>query len=674
MSKARFIYRRMGRKKSPSTTQSQGKQAAQPFFDFGGERSFFSGKSSDTAVNRKCDHCEQEEKKVHKKDDPVAGKHAPPDVSSKIQALQGGSPLPAATRTFFESKFGADLSKVKIHTGSDAADLAVAVNAKAFTYKDNIVFNKGEYNPESESGKKLLAHELTHVIQQGGGVSKMEKERKDKDGIQRAPKTSDFKVEGLDPNSAGDNSKIRFDMGSTLVPAVELPKIDTNATPADKPLTITGFASEEGTDAQNASLAAQRARNVATLLHKKKHKPDKETINSKGSAGKGIVEYRKMRVVEIVETPSKGPAPSSVPQGGAVAISCGSDIPVSFALAAMTTLTAFAKLINPGPKEKAIFAMFFGKNKVEDVRANLLKILSEIVRHSSAFNPASDCHSESADADCVGAGAYCNTNLVPAKMVFCESFVNYSAPKKAEYIVHEASHGTPGLMTQDTGYEQERIIKTLSDAEKLNNADSYLLLVRLLNNPAAVGYSAPVDTIAGTGDKAEIDFANKILAYLEKWVGKSALRMSSVYGEVNNGVLNPAAWKNANPGNYYIETMHLLSSIFGLTDPGTVNPLVPPTKSDKLKVAGIFDRYNHMAGVTGSGITVEKTAKGTEGWAKNYGQKVEVLPSFFTKSETDAIRHFIRLMSKSASDIPTSLVESYVEGADKMRKEEKVGP
>ncbi|ASU33915.1 eCIS core domain-containing protein [Mucilaginibacter xinganensis] len=89
-------------------------------------------------------------------------------VSGKIQSsMGGGSPMQTDTKSFMESRFGADFSNVKIHNGGESTELNRSLNAKAFTISNNIYFNSGQYHPETDSGKHLLAHELTHVIQQG---------------------------------------------------------------------------------------------------------------------------------------------------------------------------------------------------------------------------------------------------------------------------------------------------------------------------------------------------------------------------------------------------------------------------------------------------------------------------------------------------------------------------
>jgi hypothetical protein len=92
-----------------------------------------------------------------------------PVIAANIQALNsGGSPLPRSARSFFEPRFGADFSQVRVHTGVRVAETAKSIDAKAFTAGRNIAFGENQYAPESQVGRQLLAHELTHVVQQSG--------------------------------------------------------------------------------------------------------------------------------------------------------------------------------------------------------------------------------------------------------------------------------------------------------------------------------------------------------------------------------------------------------------------------------------------------------------------------------------------------------------------------
>ncbi len=96
------------------------------------------------------------------------GQIAPPNIESGIfSARGGGKSLSESEKKYFEPRFGADFSSVKLHTGSQANDLARSVNARAFTVGRDIFFGGSQYNSDSTDGRKLMAHELTHTIQQG---------------------------------------------------------------------------------------------------------------------------------------------------------------------------------------------------------------------------------------------------------------------------------------------------------------------------------------------------------------------------------------------------------------------------------------------------------------------------------------------------------------------------
>ena len=85
----------------------------------------------------------------------------------------GGQPIPEALRSRMESGFGADFSGVRLHTDSRAVDLSQDIQAKAFTYGNDIYFNRGQYSPDTTQGQHLIAHELTHVVQQNGMVGRI---------------------------------------------------------------------------------------------------------------------------------------------------------------------------------------------------------------------------------------------------------------------------------------------------------------------------------------------------------------------------------------------------------------------------------------------------------------------------------------------------------------------
>ena len=136
------------------------------------DQSFFSAKRvPGPGLRRKCAECEEEEKKLQRKQRSNDGSDASNELEGYIGNLNsGGKTLPDNLRNFFEPRFGSDFSDVRIHTDSAAAKSAQSINALAYTSRNDIVFNENQFSPETQSGKKLIAHELTHVLQQGNGV------------------------------------------------------------------------------------------------------------------------------------------------------------------------------------------------------------------------------------------------------------------------------------------------------------------------------------------------------------------------------------------------------------------------------------------------------------------------------------------------------------------------
>ena len=152
--------------------------------DIDATRGTFSQPSA-TRIQRKCKECEEEEKqRLNRKevnnDETIADASTQKYVSSLND--QGRS-LTQRERSFFEPRFGYDFSDVQLHTNTEANQSAKKINALAYTYSNHIVFGANQYQPENESGKRLLAHELTHVVQQNSDSIARNK-------IQKTPVTS----------------------------------------------------------------------------------------------------------------------------------------------------------------------------------------------------------------------------------------------------------------------------------------------------------------------------------------------------------------------------------------------------------------------------------------------------------------------------------------------------
>jgi len=141
------------------------------------ENTEVSGKGSDNPVQRACPKCtdhrlSEKEEVLQPKEVPGLIPEITPGLDADINSIRGGGqPLPESVRDFFEPRFGHDFSQTRVHVDAKAAESASAVNALAYTVGRDIVFGAGQYAPDKTAGKRLIAHELTHVMQQSGAAS-----------------------------------------------------------------------------------------------------------------------------------------------------------------------------------------------------------------------------------------------------------------------------------------------------------------------------------------------------------------------------------------------------------------------------------------------------------------------------------------------------------------------
>jgi hypothetical protein len=121
------------------------------------------------AGGKRCAECEEKDEELRRASatgQTITAGADPVRVESRLAALGPGQPLATDLRGFFEPRFGHDFGAVRLHTGSTAAAAATAARARAFTLRQDVVFGAGEYAPASRGGRRLIAHELAHVVQQ----------------------------------------------------------------------------------------------------------------------------------------------------------------------------------------------------------------------------------------------------------------------------------------------------------------------------------------------------------------------------------------------------------------------------------------------------------------------------------------------------------------------------
>jgi len=139
-------------------------QRQHSFFESAASNKFFGPAET---IYRKCDECSKEEKVHRKTNHTTATSHDPANPHTYLNKLDGsGQSLPKDQQQFFGQRMNYDFEEVKIHTDREASDSATSLNAQAYTHKNHVVFNKNKYQPSTIEGRKLLSHELAHVVQQ----------------------------------------------------------------------------------------------------------------------------------------------------------------------------------------------------------------------------------------------------------------------------------------------------------------------------------------------------------------------------------------------------------------------------------------------------------------------------------------------------------------------------
>lgn len=278
---------------------------------------------------------------------------APPAVGAALSSA--GRPLDPAARSFFESRFGRDFSGVRVHTDAGAAESASAVGALAYTVGRDVVFGAGRYSPDTQDGRRLLAHELSHVVQQDGlsgtrgavQTARLDVSTPGDAGEREADAAADAVMSGrATPRLTRAPHAVQRACGPTDLgtPAPDCAPSDVGAVGwqflfkvncdellpgeeanAGKPkagskLRIHGFASAEGDAAFNLNLSCHRANKVADLMRAKRPDCPVEATFKHGASpqtGPGVVpdvnpaSFWRSVIVEEVKAAPREPQPKT---------------------------------------------------------------------------------------------------------------------------------------------------------------------------------------------------------------------------------------------------------------------------------------------------------------------------------------------------------------------------
>ena len=221
-------------------------------------------------IQKKCEACEQKEESIQKKSSKNVSTSTS-RIESTLKSTKGsGTPLPKNPKVQLEQSFGADFGRVRIHNNSTSVRLSRALGAQAFTNGNDIYFNSGKFNPSTKSGKHLLAHELTHVIQQNKGIH---------NNIQRACENSPGTVPATGMGGCStetsrprhQNTEINYVVGNWAIDAPSKAALSAiaakwHADARKDTIRIDGFASCDGAASTNWRLSCDRANAVENEL------------------------------------------------------------------------------------------------------------------------------------------------------------------------------------------------------------------------------------------------------------------------------------------------------------------------------------------------------------------------------------------------------------------------
>ncbi len=232
---------------------------------------------ADTAVQRKpacdcgsgCPKCQGSSKAPVQRLPAGQMPEASPELSEQMMApLGGGQPLPPTLRSEFEGQLGSDLGGVRIHSGPRAAEAAQSIDARAFTKGSDIVFDQGQYAPGTADGRRLLAHEVAHVHQQGADT--LVRREIGRDEEKRLSLTSPGQITGRARPPAFSLYNFGINQASLKLEHVafllELAELIDETNPNVLSVKIVGHASAPGGDVLNEDLSHRRAVEVLTLL------------------------------------------------------------------------------------------------------------------------------------------------------------------------------------------------------------------------------------------------------------------------------------------------------------------------------------------------------------------------------------------------------------------------
>ena len=625
----------------------------------------------DGSVQRKCADCEKEEAVQRKTVGNTEGV-ASSDLSSRLSASKGGGqPLPADTRTSMESAMGADFSNVRVHTGGEAVQMSQDINAQAFTHGSDVYFNKGKFNPSNTEGVHLLAHELTHTVQQGSAH------------IRRLPAEADYRITNVFGGANHPNS-IFFAYNDATIPASQIGKITPLANPVDRQLTLVGKASEdEGLPAVRSTLVDNRITAVNDALTAGGHTGVKTPQNEHDS-GAGSTRYTFKRQVEII--------PAGIVSNDVdcalhpnPAIDCAATYP-NYANFPNWMTTAEARVqagiaFLTGTRtaaQRVLMRRFFGTSSWNTSR-RLTSNLRALLRHLQTDVRAHHACHNLCDASCAGGSIAHNRDTgASARKVLCPSFFNgITENERVETLIHESVHGSRGNLDgpPDFAYRWMRLFGSATqnvaiDTDKaIRNPDSLTFFLREVGIAGSTNLEVVADENFNAGMTApQQREAFVALGWLEWWLVRDKQLIEQVYSlsttKSRNGDVNWGLPIN-NWSSLIIRSSH---NHFATSDYPHV-----PNLDDRIVYTGISNRLAIMREHLIPRQTFNVVPAGNVVW-DTVNHTVTLPSTFFALSLVNKIKALLTALAQNTAGVSAAILPHYPDFANDVRRADSVGP
>lgn len=431
------------------------------------------------------------------------------NLGTSIQQARGtGEPLPSDTQSTMEQAFGCNFSQVKIHINAQSDRLSRSVNARAFTTAQDIFFKQGEYNPGSLEGQKLLAHELTHVVQQTKPVQKtfntppISACSPSIPVIQRV-ETPD--LPDLKDVKSGDEPDLYRNYLITLQAQLKF----TNIATTDKP-------KADQAQQEITTMMQDPSKVVRTDLEKLIQDVKALTPAAVSNQALNLGKLSKSQEISVDDT-----------------IKAAHTF-IDKTVEAVDALTA-TFCSTPPPKLSWNPSTWFDPPSLKSAKQNF----GVIKNHLTGWKGNKNTRVLIAQNKDPGFTAYNAGQGSSSALVLSQEFLAEDPLKCSATIAHEASHGSLG--TKDHGYMGAPYFFKLKDELALDNADHYAYALLLANDPSYKSSTASGGTTAASKEINEFQQAKALSYFKANQTWLFLMWTKDTYDDPNKNYVTPEA-------------------------------------------------------------------------------------------------------------------------------------